>query len=82
MHYQLRKPVTTIGRDPRSDIPLPGDTQVSKVHAEIRREGVYFVIYDLNSTNGTFVNGQRVSRQVLKEADEIRVGRTRLVFQR
>lgn len=82
MQYQLRKPVSVIGRDPRSDIPLPGDMQVSKMHAEIRREGAYFIIYDLNSTNGTFVNGRRVNRQVLKDGDEIRVGRTKLTFQR
>lgn len=82
MQYQLRKSINTIGRDPRSDVPMPGDAQVSKLHAEIRREGPYFVIYDLNSTNGTFVNGKRVNRQVLKDGDEIRLGRTRLTFQR
>lgn len=78
----LNKPVTTIGRAPENDVVLPHDSEISRRHAEIRREGPYFVIYDLGSVNGTFVNEEQVSRQRLREGDEIRVGNTRLLFQR
>ena len=78
----LNKPVTTIGRAPESDVVLPYDSEVSRRHAEIRREGAHFVIYDLGSINGTFVNEEQVNRQRLREGDEIRVGSTRLIFQR
>jgi hypothetical protein len=75
----LRRGVLAIGRDPRNDL-VPQDPKVSRLHAQIRREAGGYVIYDLNSTNGTYVNGQRVSRCLLRGGDEIRVGQTLLVF--
>jgi len=69
-----------IGSDPtRCDIIL-NDSTVSGEHARIQREGSVFVIYDLASTNGTFVNGKRIYRHILADEDEITVGRTTLVF--
>ena len=81
MRYPLSKPVTTMGRNPQNDVALPGDVQVSSRHAEIRQEAGRFIIYDLGSTNGTFISGQQITKQVLRDGDEIRVGDTRLVFQ-
>jgi hypothetical protein len=75
----FKRGVINIGRDPRSDLVL-SDGKVSRHHAQIRLEGGWPVIYDLRSTNGTFVNGQRVTRQVLRDGDEIRVGDTKLIF--
>ena len=76
----FRRRVITIGRDPRSELVL-WDNKVSHYHAQIRLERGWPIIYDLNSMNGTFVNGQRVPTQMLRDGDEIRVGDTRLVFQ-
>lgn len=77
----LNKPVITIGRMPGNDVVLPYDSQVSRRHAEIRREGSALVLYDLNSRNGTFVNGAQITHQTLHEGDQIRVGNTDLYLQ-
>jgi len=77
----LNKPVTRIGRAPGNDVVLPYDTQVSRQHAEVRRDGLAFTLYDLNSQNGTFVNNARVTRHTLREGDQVRVGNTALYFQ-
>lgn len=69
-----------IGRDgSRCDFVLD-DELVSGQHAQVRLEGGQFVLYDLASTNGTFVNNRRVQRQTLMDNDVIRVGNTSLVF--
>ncbi len=57
------------------------DGAVSRKHARIYREGNTFFIEDLNSANGTFVNGVRIARAVpLKQGDHIRIGKTIMVF--
>jgi FHA domain len=61
---------TTIGRNSDSDITID-NAGVSAHHARIVREGDDFIIEDTDSRNGTFVNGKRVSRQLLSEGDEI-----------
>jgi pSer/pThr/pTyr-binding forkhead associated (FHA) protein len=76
----LRANLLTIGRTPDNHLALP-DSQVSHHHARITRQPEGFVIYDLDSTNGTFVNGQRVTRQLLRGGDDIQIGQTRLIFQ-
>jgi adenylate cyclase len=70
---------TRIGRHPVNPIKL-ADREVSKEHAEISRVGADWWIQDLNSSNGTFVNGRRVTRFKLKDGDEIALGGTVLVF--
>ena len=69
----------TIGRLPDCDIML-ADTNVSRRHAEVRRQDDAIVIIDLGSTNGTKVNGAGVKERVLEDGDEITVGSTRLRF--
>jgi hypothetical protein len=71
----------TLGRSGDNDIPLPGDDFASSAHARLepRRDGVW--IQDVGSTNGTFVNGERVERpRCLQAGDVVRIGETDLRF--
>ena len=72
----------TIGRTPASGIALTWDAQVSRSHASLEAiDGVWTVLDDGRSTNGTFVNEERVQgRRALRHLDVIRVGATRLRF--
>ncbi|MGH4032216.1 FHA domain-containing protein [Actinomycetota bacterium Odt1-20B] len=68
--YPLR-----IGRDPANGLRLSHDT-VSRVHAELSRQGGMWVLRDLGSTNGTSVNGRRVvGAAVVREGDQVSFGR-------
>lgn len=69
-----------IGRMPECDIAL-SDPNVSRKHAEVRRQGTGFVVADLGSTNGTRVNGAVVKERVLNNGDDITVGATKLRFE-
>jgi hypothetical protein len=69
-----------IGRLPECTVAL-NDQNVSRRHAEIRRSGSDVVVVDLGSTNGTKVNGARVTERVLEDGDDITVGTTTLRFE-
>ncbi|MGH9023138.1 MAG: FhaA domain-containing protein [Acidimicrobiia bacterium] len=69
-----------IGRLPECEIPVT-DPQVSRRHAEVRRDLDGFRVVDLGSTNGTFVNGARVRDSRLSDGDELRVGSTAMRFE-
>ena len=69
-----------IGRMPECEITL-SDQNVSRRHAEVRRQGGEFVVVDLGSTNGTKVNGSGVKERRLTDGDEITVGATTLRFE-
>ncbi len=72
----------TLGRAIENDIILP-DTYVSRVHARIGFENGIYVVEDLNSTNGTFLNGDDIrgkGKQPLKSGDELRFGATAFRF--
>ena len=73
-------PVTTIGREGAYNTIHLEDEMVSGEHAKIKYENGQFVLYDLGTTNGTFVNGKRVVRQPLMDEDVIVMGETILVF--
>ncbi len=82
--FSLEPEGTMIGRDAQNDIILE-DTSVSRQHAKLRREpgsrkAEQFYIYDLGSSNGTFVNDKKVVRKVLNDGDKIRIGETLMVF--
>jgi len=72
----------TIGRTPASGLALTWDAQVSRSHASIEQiDGVWTVLDDGRSTNGTFVNEERVQgRRPLRHLDVLRTGATRLRF--
>ena len=76
----LNGPVIRIGRESGMDVVLD-DLSVSRLQAELRREGSLWRIQDLNSTNGTFLNGARLTRaNALKSGDEITFGRFSIFF--
>jgi pSer/pThr/pTyr-binding forkhead associated (FHA) protein len=72
-------PRTTIGRLPDNAIQIT-NPEVSGHHACVFQEGSAFVVEDLKSTNGTFVNAKRVSRHVLRHGDRLLLGRHLLEF--
>lgn len=77
--HPLRTTGTTIGRAADADIRV-SDGLVSRRHARIEQRNGEFLIVDLGSTNGTYVNGRRVHQRSLRSGDEIRVGPIRLHF--
>ena len=78
-HYAIKSQVTTLGRHPESDIVLD-DITVSRRHSEVRLVDGRYVVSDVGSLNGTYVNQQRVDSAVLAQGDEVQVGKFRLVF--
>jgi two-component system, NtrC family, sensor kinase len=68
-----------LGRDPTNIVQLH-DSEVSRRHAEIRRVGDEFLLADLASSNGTFVNNERVEKKELASGDQIQIGRTVMLF--
>jgi len=69
-----------IGRMPDCQIPL-ADPEASRRHAEVIRTPEAFAVRDLGSTNGTLVNGMRITEHKLSDGDEIKVGTTVLRFE-
>ncbi len=78
--FSLTESVVTIGRHPDSNLVL-ADPNVSRNHAEIRPQGDRYAVVDLGSTNGSRVNGVRVTTQVLNDGDELMFGNTRMRFE-
>ncbi len=72
-------PAFPLGREAGNRIQLH-DTEVSRQHAEIRRSGNQFVVCDLGSSNGTFVNNERVEERELTSGDQLQIGRTVMLF--
>lgn len=77
--YGLERLVTTAGRHPESDIFLD-DITVSRRHAEIVREAEGYVVRDVGSLNGTYVNRDRIEEAMLANGDELQIGKFKLVF--
>jgi hypothetical protein len=81
--YPLLSAITVLGRDDSADVVLD-DPGISRQHSAIRvtSDGPHLLtsIRDLDSTNGTFVNGERVRSQRLSDGDRVTVGRTALTF--
>jgi predicted component of type VI protein secretion system len=79
--YRLEAPATVLGRSRQCDVVI-NDPNVSRRHAEVRREGDGYVLVDLGSTNGLTVNGQEVKRAALADGDQVQLGTTALRFER
>ena len=70
--------IKTIGRAPRADFIVDA-ALVSRVHCQLSAGAAELEVVDLESTNGTFVNGERVARAVLKNGDTLGVGKVEFV---
>lgn len=75
----FEKPVIRLGADPLCDLVMT-DPTVSRMHAEIRRKGDHFELIDLDSTNGTFFDGERIRSVELAPGDGFQVGRSLVTF--
>jgi pSer/pThr/pTyr-binding forkhead associated (FHA) protein len=71
----------TIGRNPTEGLVLGSDSLVSRQHARLEYAGGQWILTDVGSRNGTFVNGARVTRQALRPGDQIQIGQCTWVFQ-
>jgi hypothetical protein len=78
---EIDKRRVVLGRSKDCDIQLQ-DPNVSRRHAELRQEGSAYWLIDLDSTNGTQVNGRRTARAKLESGDTITIGSTDLLFER
>jgi pSer/pThr/pTyr-binding forkhead associated (FHA) protein len=83
-HLDLRPDGVTIGRAPENDLvitqDLPGWETVSRRHARIYEQAGHWIVEDLNSTNGIYVNGKRTGRNLLREGWQLRVGGVEFLF--
>ncbi len=77
--FDLRGEGITLGRDGSNRIQL-NDSEVSRRHAEVRRTPEGIVLEDLASSNGTFVNLEKIDSRLLKNGDRVQIGRTLFLF--
>ena len=73
--------IKTVGRAPRADFILDV-ALVSRLHCRLTAGATELEVVDLESTNGTYVNGERAERAILKTGDRLGVGRVDLFVQR
>lgn len=79
-HISITRAPVTIGRQATNDVVL-SDPNVSRRHAELRRDGSHWVLVDLGSTNGSLVNGQLAREHALDNGDRLGFGTSQLVFE-
>ncbi len=76
----LDKAETQLGRSENNDVVLDTE-EISRYHAKIRIQGSHAFLIDLDSLNGTYVNGQKIAERMLHDGDEIRLGsKCRIIF--
>ncbi len=72
---------STVGKAPENDVAVAEDPTASHLHAVLERFAAGWCVTDLGSSNGTWVNGERIwASRRLRHGDEIRIGQTRLIF--
>jgi hypothetical protein len=77
--YQLRQSVINVGRRPDNHLVID-DPRVSRTHAQLRASKGHFILFDLNSTGGTYVNSQRISQCRLNPGDVISLAGVPLIY--
>lgn len=81
IRIELSSDRTTLGKAETNDVVLDWDRKVSRLHAVLERLATRWCVRDLSSSNGTFVNGERIwGERPLRHGDEIRIGETRALF--
>lgn len=78
--FPLNKGQVLVGRDVRCEVML-NHHSVSRKHAEVVRLAEGYLLRDLNSSNGTFVNGQRIQEYLMQDADRLSFGDIQMTFQ-
>ncbi len=76
--FKLDEGETVIGRSHRADIRIDDDS-ISRMHVKLALDGTSVSIEDLNSSNGTLVNGTKINTEQLRDGDKIRVGETTIL---
>ncbi|HEY6552899.1 MAG TPA: FHA domain-containing protein, partial [Vicinamibacteria bacterium] len=76
---RLARSLLSIGRDPSNDLVLP-DAMVSRRHAVIECRGNQYYLRDCNSSNGSVVNGDKISERSLRDGDLVAIGTARLLY--
>jgi two-component system NtrC family sensor kinase len=76
---EISSKVVRIGRDSNNDLQLH-DSEVSRFHTELQPEGDGFKVVDLGSSNGTFLNGERITSAALSSGDRVQLGKTHIVI--
>lgn len=77
--FKIEKSLVVIGRDAKCDIRI-WEEGISRQHAKIEKQQNVFIISDMGSTNGTFVNGEQLPQTIIHEGDKIRIGDVLLRF--
>ncbi len=79
--FPIQTDQATVGRDPSTAVSLGNDNTVSRNHAVVERVGGSWAIRDAGSSNGTFVNGNRVTQIALNSGDSVKIGETVFRFE-
>jgi predicted component of type VI protein secretion system len=77
--YPLDRPASIVGRDATCDIQID-NLGVSRAHCQFVKRGDTYIVQDMNSANGTYVNGQKVGEHYLKDGDEVLIGKFLIKF--
>jgi predicted component of type VI protein secretion system len=75
----LNKPRLVVGREPTCEIPID-NLGISRQHCVFIQRGDAYVVQDMTSANGTFVNGKKITEHFLNDSDEVVIGKYQLVF--
>jgi pSer/pThr/pTyr-binding forkhead associated (FHA) protein len=78
-YYPLARAIINIGRRLENDLVI-ADPRVSRNHAQLQAIEGHYVLFDLNSTRGTFVNGNRIIQTIIYPNDTISLGGVTLTF--
>ncbi len=79
--YVITEAETFIGRDPKKCLIVLSDPEVSTVHSVLKKNGSMVLLEDLNSSNGTILNGERINRSAVMPGDEFVIGSTSFTLQ-